>query len=541
MIRPFAYRVLVLAAALAVAATAMVAGQTGSSRVTGRVLAADDGRPVRRAQVRVIGQVTRTTETDAAGRFDVADLPAGTYLVDVEPVVGFVGTPLPPDTVLADRQTREMTIRVDRTGAIEGRIHDESGEPILGVRVEAVRRKELAGQVEMSVNGARATTDDRGKYRLFNLPSGEYYVVASVPTVQRATHAAPPSEESERWGYRPTYHPASATRERAQIVRVRAGRDSRRVDVSLVRSRVSRVSIRTLDSNHAPLGPHSPVLIRRGDVHLDSSTYYGRREPDDTYVFAGVAPGNYDFVASEPQRRNEVAYVKLRVPDTGLSLQVRTSAGARVTGRVIVDGQPAGEALKRSINVGVSAFPPFGMYGPTYADSTVFNLKGSDRFVLTGLRGPMVLSGEVSSGALLSVRRAGEEITGKTLDFDGTEVIDDVVVELTTKVAQLEVSVMGTTAPDEREPVVVLLFPEDSARWHQGYVRYARMSASRRPTRLIRLPAGRYLAVAIHDAAFFNRPTAPGVLERVRPVATPVTLTAGEEARVSLRVTRVSR
>jgi hypothetical protein len=47
--------------------------------------------------------------------------------------------------------------------------------------------------------------------------------------------------------------------------------------------------------------------------------------------------------------------------------------------------------------------------------------------------------------------------------------------------------------------------------------------------------------VAIHDAAFFNRPTAPGVLERVRPVATPVTLTAGEEARVSLRVTRVSR
>jgi hypothetical protein len=234
-------------------------------------------------------------------------------------------------------------------------------------------------------------------------------------------------------------------------------------------------------------------------------------------------------------------YVKLRVADTDLSLQVRTNVGARVSGRVLVDGQPADEALKRSINVGVFAFPPFGTYGPTYFDPSVVNLQGYDRFVLTGLRGPMVLSGDVSSGALLSVRRGGEEITGKTLDFNGTEVIDDVVVELTTKVAQLEVSVVGTTPPDEREPVVVLLFPEDSARWHQGYVRYARMSASRRPPHLIRLPAGRYLAVAIHDAAFFNRPTAPGVLERLRPVATPVTLTAGEDARVSLRVARVPR
>ena len=155
MIRRFAYRVLVLAAALAVAATAMVAGQTGPSRLTGRVVAADDGRPVRRAQVRVIGQVTRTTETDAAGRFDVADLPAGTYIVDIEPAVGFLGTPLPSDVILADRQTHEMTIGVERTGAIEGRIHDESGEPLLGVRVEAIRRKELAGQVEMSVAGCR--------------------------------------------------------------------------------------------------------------------------------------------------------------------------------------------------------------------------------------------------------------------------------------------------------------------------------------------------------------------------------------------------
>ncbi len=76
---------------------------SGSARLTGRVVTADDGRPVRRAYVRLSGlpdsqrdagasrvYVTRTVETDVNGRFDFADLPTGSYSINVDPVSGFV-------------------------------------------------------------------------------------------------------------------------------------------------------------------------------------------------------------------------------------------------------------------------------------------------------------------------------------------------------------------------------------------------------------------------------------------------------------------
>src|SRR4029079_17067384 len=72
---------------------------SGSARLTGRVIAADDGRPVRRASVSLSGlpdsqqkagpnraYVSRKVETDVNGRFDFADLPAGSYRINVDPV-----------------------------------------------------------------------------------------------------------------------------------------------------------------------------------------------------------------------------------------------------------------------------------------------------------------------------------------------------------------------------------------------------------------------------------------------------------------------
>ena len=63
---------------------------SGSARLTGRIVAADNGRPVRRASVSLSGlpdsqqkagpnraYVSRRVETDVNGRFDFADLPTG--------------------------------------------------------------------------------------------------------------------------------------------------------------------------------------------------------------------------------------------------------------------------------------------------------------------------------------------------------------------------------------------------------------------------------------------------------------------------------
>ena len=76
---------------------------TGSARITGRVVASDNGAPVRRAQVRLSGvpantqtagpkrpYVQRDVETDDNGTFDFAGLPAGSYSVSVARTNGFL-------------------------------------------------------------------------------------------------------------------------------------------------------------------------------------------------------------------------------------------------------------------------------------------------------------------------------------------------------------------------------------------------------------------------------------------------------------------
>jgi hypothetical protein len=59
---------------------------TGTARIRGRIVAADTGAPLRRAQIRLASpeaRLNRTVSTDAEGRFDVTDLPAGSYFLTV--------------------------------------------------------------------------------------------------------------------------------------------------------------------------------------------------------------------------------------------------------------------------------------------------------------------------------------------------------------------------------------------------------------------------------------------------------------------------
>lgn len=533
---------------------------SGSSRLTGRVVAADDGRPVRRTNLRLSGlpdsqknaggkavYVTRSIETDVNGRFDFSELPSGTYVLSIDSGSGFVRPRTPRQATLFDGQTLEMTVRLERTGAIEGRLQDENGDAMLGTRVQAVHRLTIGAHTTLAASGGSATTNDLGEFRLFNLAPGDYYVVATHMR-SRALHDPAPASSA---GYADTYYPGSPTLRDARVVVVRGGQDSSRVNFALAPTRLARLSITPVDSRGVPLGREAQLsLTKRDDVYLHSSSRQTSRREDGTFVFDGIQPGDYYLVVTTSPLMEEAAYVNVSIPETDVSLSVQTNTGAKVSGRIIVDGQPAAGRGSPFRNVSVSARTPLGKYGPMYARVPLAQPQGTDRFELTGLRGPMVLSAEVGSGALLSIRRGEEEIAGKTLEFVGTEALDDVVVTLTTQVAQVEVTVTDASSRGETNPVLVVLFPEDPAPWRRGSGRYARTTTSlesagarvsRSPTtHLIRVPPGRYLLAAVPDIDI-TFPTEPGILEQLRPLAKPVTLVAGQTAKVTLGVARMAR
>jgi hypothetical protein len=280
---------------------------------------------------------------------------------------------------------------------------------------------------------------------------------------------------------------------------------------------------------------------------MSASPPRATRADDGTFQFAGVEPGDYAVIVTTSYKMEEAAYVNVSINEANIFLNIQTNTGAKVSGRVIVDGRPAegGPGLPYAW---VSSQTPPGKYGVRYAHEASVRLEGTDRFELSGLRGPMRLSGDVSAGKLVSIRSRGEELVGKTVEFVGTESLDDVIVELTTQAAKLHITVPPSGDQDQAEKVV-FIFPEDPQRWRLGFALQA--SATLRDgtagagaltgsTGELRLLPGRYLVAAFNTAGVAD-PADPALLGKIRPLATPVTLVAGETTRVTIAVAKARR
>ena len=521
----------------------------GTARLVGRVVAADDGRPVRRAYLilsgqpaaqdknpRVVRSVDRHLETDADGRFEFGGLPAGSYHVSTVPQNGFVSGSLPRGVSLIDGQSLETTIRLTRTGAIVGRVLDEGREPVAGAQVHAVQRSEVGGDVRLSHAGRTATVDERGEYRLYGLAPGEYLVVATYRPQRISSHGV--LSDVQRSDFSDAYYPDSSSSKGARSVVVRAGQDTEGVNFALTARRLVRVTVNAVNAAGVPLEfREAQLTLRTPELLIPAAVHRvgGDRPADGTFVFRDVPPGEYRLLVRAGQ---EGAYLDVTIGDQDVSLNVRTNVGATVSGRVLIDGQPAGTAATAFYG-SVAARPPPWLGGPSYAEPKLVRFQNnSDRFALTGLRGPTMLTADVSGGVAVSLRRAGEELAGKTLELLGTEIIDDVVVEFTTKVAAVDVTITGTDPREESEPLVVVIFAEDPSLWRVGYLQYRSPHTSqdspdgRSQTMKMRaMPAGRYLIAALRNPGVSDV-TAPSVLETLRKQATRLTLVADQTATV---------
>ena len=131
--------------------------KTGTARIRGRVIAADTGQPLRKAQVRAFSpelRENRLAVTDATGVYELAELPAGRYQLTAAKG-SFVqlqygqsrpfeaGRPL----AIADGQTLEkVDFALPRGALLTGHVFDEFGEPAIDVRVAALRYQFIQGR-----------------------------------------------------------------------------------------------------------------------------------------------------------------------------------------------------------------------------------------------------------------------------------------------------------------------------------------------------------------------------------------------------------
>jgi protocatechuate 3,4-dioxygenase beta subunit len=509
----------------------------GTAVIRGMVLAADTGMPIRRAQVRATSsssRESRLTITDAQGRFELKELPAGRYTLHASKG-GFVplqygqrrpseaGTPLD----IADRQVMDkVVIALPRGSVISGRVFDEFGEPVANAVVTAMRYGYTDGVRRLmpaAGQNSRGTTDDQGAFRLFGLPPGEYIVSASF----RGTGREITDPIDEPAGYAPTYFPGTPNPGEAQRVHVDVGQEQSGINFALIATRLVRVAGTVMDSRGAPVtgGFVSLMTGDRTQVRMPFAGNGARVDRTGAFRISNVAPGRYILQARTSGNTREMARMDLSVGFDNIdNVVVLTRPGGTASGEVITDTGERPAIAPGSLAVAVQpASPEPGVGAP--------NARVSERwtFELRNLFGPTFLRVNAPSGwTLKQVLLDGRDVTDTPIDFSEGQSIGGIQIVLSRRVSL----VAGTITDSRGQPATdatVVVFPADERLWYfrSRFIRAARPDQQGR-YEIRALPAYDDYLIAVVQALEDGQAGDPEFLAAIRSNATRLALNDGE-------------
>jgi hypothetical protein len=339
---------------------------------SGRVVSAISGDGLRNASVLLRGVGTTTvnylTETDGSGNFAVSGMPPGIYEC-VATRVGFAAGPrnrvgsgaAPPRIVItAGQAAAPITLRLTPLGVISGRVLDNDGVPIRDAAV-TVMRYGFSGSGKTLTERGRATSNDRGEFRLFGLDPGSYYVNVQPPSfaIEGRSVTFGPDGRMQVYtqmarqtgpGVGPpllqrTFFPATPDAANAVAVDVAAG-----AEVSGIEIRVRREALYSLTAS-APT--NVGALMAWIEKRPPDPTFQwtgGTTVNRNQFTMRGIPPGSYTLVVetrppnrAEP-RQSARALVDITDHDVeGLPLQfvstMTVSGTVSVTGKTPVSPQ----------------------------------------------------------------------------------------------------------------------------------------------------------------------------------------------------------
>jgi protocatechuate 3,4-dioxygenase beta subunit len=574
---------------------------SGTSRISGIVVTGvRSPQPVRRAIVTIAGSPLRTsrgTITDDAGRFAFDGLPAGRFVVTAARKAyltsafgaayeGDAGTPV---TVGEGASFDNVRIVLNKGAVLTGVITDWSGIPIPSLAVTAFRASESIYETP-----GEDVTDDRGLYRIYGLPPGEYIVGAAprptgagdvgvrserevdallsalqrrgtLPTMAaRPGEMAPdrtPFEPQRAYSFAQVYYPGTPVAGEAAKVTVAAGEERGGLDFTITVVPTATIKgvvmgsdgqpVRDIQLSIVPVGPPVTIFATMG------TTGPPRTGADGSFSRSGVTPGTYRIlvrrVPGAPQQpgvfagspvagrgaTSEWAMTEVSVNGEdidGLSLMLQP--GLRLTGRIVFEGTseiPPDLSVARITLAPVTAVTRTinVLPIPAKADGTVEITNLLPGSYQVGLTLPQELA---ERWWLRSATSDGRDVLDVPLELTpGTS--PDVVFTLSDRRSSLS----GRVADAEGRPTanaVVVAFSADRSHWR----RESRRIRAARPAidgayELTDLPAGEYLvaAVPLMPTEAWRQ---PAFLEELAAAAVRIVVGDGEQKTLTVSVSR---
>jgi len=525
----------------------------GTAVLKGQVLTAGSGAPVRRAQVRASSMEGRgggVTSTDAEGRYEIKELPAGRYSISATKggfVTGQFGQRRPgePGTPidLSDSQTADkVNFVLSRGSVIAGRIVDDGGEPVSGTMVNAMRYQFMAGSRRLVPGGGEGgndRTDDQGGFRLYGLPPGDYYISANN---RNGMMMMPGQNNTEADGFAPTYYPGTPNMSEATRITVRAGQEMTGANFAMVIARMARVRGRAINSRGEPVANGMMMLMPDEPIMMSVTMNNAMAAGDGTFQFANVPPGRYNLQvrpSGMPSASSEFAVMKVTVGNDDIdNLIVTTSVGATARGVVLTDDGSVPTFRADQVSIFPSSAEPGGMmFGPNQNrinDDFTFEMSGlSDRRLLRANVPPTL--GWYPKAVMFD----GEDVTDSGIEFTPGRSYEGIQVIFSQKTTDLS----GLLTDERGKPVLdatVVIFPANKDKWtyQSRYVRSLRPDTNGRYTTKSLPPADDYLIIAVQNLEQ-GQFSDPDFLTRAREEAKSFTLNEGETKAFDIKLSKL--
>ena len=577
-----------LAAAVVLALAQTSAGQVrdrapaqiGTASITGRVMSdSQPPRPLRRAIVTVNApdrSIGRTAVSDDQGRFTIANLPAGRYLLTaskrgwVTMSYGARASGRPGRSlVVADGERVTANVQLPRGAVITGVVLDQNGQPLQGATLRVLRYAYASNTGERRLVFAGATSwgpDDRGAYRIYGLASGEYYIAVNNPPLvsqrsalhltsdvdvqdaQRAVQGGPGTPIADvpqrAVSVAPVFYPGTGAVAQATPVTVRAGEERSGVDFTVQYIGSGRVS-GTVQGPDGPASTGARVYLLTNNPSMPDlglgGTRFANVDSQGRFDFADVTPGPYILAAhvvtpsgaapgAGPSRvLHALAEIDAQGNDIrGLTLQLED--GFTVSGLVRFDGSatpPPFSALRVMLN-------PVQAANPVSISTGSMNVDAEGRFTLTGVtvgRYRLTLSAPAPWLVRSSILGGQDSLD---LPIDIRQSIADAVITLTDRASELNGRIENTAGA--ATDYSIILFPENRAMWVAPARRILTVKTAVDGTFSFRnVPPGDYLMGAVDDieqGEWYD----PAFLQRLLPASMKVSIAEGEKKVQDIRI-----
>jgi hypothetical protein len=589
---------------------AVKAPVAGRGSIAGTVVS-QQASPIARAAISVTtadGQPVTVVYTDAHGQFLAPSLAPGRYVV-VATKPAYVRAPYgarrydrpaTPITLTDGQQLSNLTITMARGAVITGTVTDD-GQPIPGVIVRVSQYRVVDGERTLApafqTGGPTSDqTDDRGSYRIFGLPAGEYVISASprplaggdirqmtpadIQSVRQAIQAAtaaattPPARPPDpvTVAYANVYYPGTTVPADATPLTLAAGDERSGINLGMQLVRTAHIDGVVVTPPGVP--PPSVQLLLMADSAASTGIMmisFNRAVPgpDGRFSFRGVAPGQYTLTARATVQGGNGANANVGSARGGLTIVPAVPPGAQgpplwgqadvsingenvsgvtvtlepgmtISGRIAVEGAGTGTSDAPDLSRARLSLESASTTGGLKMGGAFPTIDASGHFTLTGVvPGRYRLSASLSSAqtnwTAKSAMLKGHDVLDVPFDVAPNEDISNAIVtftNLTQEVSGHLQDASGRAATD----FTIVLFPADRAVWASTRrVRTARPGTDGQFV-VSNVPAGDYRLAAVVDVAP-GEASDPTFLDEVSATSIALTLHEGEKKIQDVRLT----